>query len=157
MLHNWLHDTLKTSVIQAWAAFEVLAEDLWKAVIKARPQLEKRTKKEKNDSGHRSRTKIANLYRFTFRINNSDILKSVDSSQMHALAIARNVLVHSNGIVDAWFNRDRQGIAELDSFPRNNGDAIQFTGERVRTLVDPVTPLGFGLVKSMDEWLTAHP
>jgi hypothetical protein len=156
-LRDWLHDTLKTSVIQAWTAFEVLAEDLWKYVIAERPQLDARTKDEIRLSGHRSRRKIANLYRFTFRMDNVDILNSVDNTKVHALAIARNVLVHSGGNIDTWFNKDRQGIPELDCITeKDEGYAIQFSGELVRGLIDPVTPLGFGLVKSVDGWLTSH-
>ncbi len=149
-LHDWLHDILKTSLIQAWTAFEVLAEDLWKHVINARPKLDARTKSETSLSGHRSRKKITNLYRFTFRVDNADILSSVDSTKIHALAIARNVLVHSGGNIDDLFKRDRKGIPELDCIPQENeGYAIQFTGELVRHLVDPVTPLGFGPVPTM--------
>ena len=153
-----LHDVLKGSLAQSWTAFEILAEKLWSEVIRCRPALDTRTGKERHGSGHRSRTKIANLYKFTFRTDNADIIRAIDSPKVHALALARNVLVHAGGRIDTDFAKDRVGIRPLNCIrARKIGYPIQFTGRLVRRLVDPVIPLGFGLLRAVDKWLIRHP
>ena len=165
--HQAYHALLQSMVIQAWGAFEVMAEQLWNRVIKQRPSLNKLTAKEKRLSGPRSRTKLANLYRWTFRTDNGAILRVVDSKRVHSLAIVRNVLVHSGGRIDNVFIADRKN-AKKDFRPRGKmtplncirgnatGYKILFTGAMVRGLIDPVTPLGFDLVRAVDRWLNTH-
>ena len=93
--HGALHAQLQSLIIQAWTAYEVLAEDLWKQIIAKRPVLDTRTSNERKQSGFRSRSKLSNLYRWTFRPDNSAILSVTDSAPVHALAIMRNVVVHA--------------------------------------------------------------
>lgn len=168
-----LASSLEGMVILAWTAFEVLAEDLWKGVAKARPSLDTRKswpKKWQHAPGFRARSKIANLYRWTFKTDNSSILSVVDNSAVHSLAIVRNALIHSGGRIDELFQKDRKGIlvpppgSSLLPIPelkrikgKRIGYKIPFDGEMVRYFIDPVTPLGFQLVKAVDEWLTTHP
>ena len=165
--HSAYHALLQGIVIQAWGAFEVMAEDLWKRVIKHRPKLDTRSKNERWLSGPRSRTKLANLYRWTFRLDNRAILRPLDSKKVHSLAIVRNVLVHSAGQIDDWFVKDRKNSDRL-AIPKGKmrpldcirgtaiGYRIPFTGKLVRRLIDPVTPLGFDLVRAVDKWLVTH-
>lgn len=156
-LHQGLGALLEQMVIQAWTAFEVMAEQLWTRTIKQRPKLETRTKAERRDSNPRSRSKIPNLYRFTFRNDNDAILRILQSKRVHSLAIARNVLVHSGGRIDNWFIRDRKGMTPLKVIRgKRPGYRIAFTGRMVRHLIDPVTPLGFDLVRAVDKWLFDH-
>ena len=175
-MHDSLHSLLQTVIIQTWIAFEVLAEDLLKRVLKRRPSLDTRLSwhgDERQQSGYRSRGKIANYYRWTFRTDNADILAVVDTSAIHALAILRNSLVHCGGLVDKDFQDDRKGFfkgvvkskATAQRFPipelkrikgRAIGYRIPFTGSMVRSFVDPVVPLGFALVKAVDGWLHDH-
>lgn len=163
---------LEAMVISAWTAFEVLAEDLHSNVLRERPSLDTRnswTKEEKSNSSFSSRSKIANDYRFTFRKDNGDILASLDNPAVHALAILRNVLIHSGGKIDAGFQKHRTGFEVYPSkvkipIPQlklirgqSVGYRISLTGPIVRAFTDPVTPLGFDLVKSVDEWLVRNP
>lgn len=151
---------LQSMVIQAWTAFEVLAEDLWKEVTAKRPELIAGiTKAEWKKCGFKSAPKIANAYRYTFRPDNSgNIAWIVDHTVIKALAVARNVLVHSGGRIDEMFTKQRAIIPELNSIRgRKKGYLIPFTGSLVRRLVDPTTVLGFGLVRTVDEWLSANP
>jgi hypothetical protein len=156
-LSKALEGVLESVIIQIWRAFEVLAEDLWKRVVRRRPKLNNRTKQERHFSGHRSRTKIAKLYEYTFRHDNRAIMRAVDSKKIHGLAIARNVIVHSAGCIDEAFVKDRKdkgGITPLNCIRgKNLGYRIPFTGKIVRHLVDPVIPLGFDLVRAVDQWL----
>ncbi len=158
---------LQSMVIQAWGAFEVMAEDLWRRVVKQRPRLDTRTKDEKRWSGHRSRSKIAKLYSFTFRVDNKAIMRAVDGHRVHALGIVRNVLVHSGGVIDKTFADDRKPFSPKGEKQRGGkylkwvrgrrvGYKIPFTGTIVRGLIDPVTPLGFDLVRAVDQWLITH-
>ena len=155
---NALHGLLQSMVIQAWSAFEILAEDLWQRVNAKRPELRAAiTGKEWNTCGFKSRSRIANAYKLTFRVDNNDIARVVDNTALHALAIARNVLVHSGGRIDAMFIRDRKNIPELKRIKgRKEGYLIVFTGDLVRYLIDPLPSLGFGLVKAVDQWLILH-
>lgn len=151
------HALLQSMVIQAWGAFEVMAEDLWKRAIKQRPKLDNRTKNERRLSGHRSREKIAKLYEYTFRVDNIAILRLLRNRHLHSLAIVRNVLVHSGGAIDDWFVKDRRGMTPLKCIRgKALGYKIPFTGKMVRHLIDPVTPLGFNLVRAVDKWLVDH-
>ena len=166
-MYELLETILQSVVIQAWTAFEVLAEDLWTRVLRLRPKLETRTKDEKRWSGPRSRMKIANLYRFTFRADNAAIMRAVNGHRVHALAMARNVLVHNGGFIDKSFISDRKPVGPKGEKQRGGkylkairgrriGYKIRFTGPLVRSLVDPVTPLGFDLVRAVDRWLVIH-
>lgn len=164
---------LEGMIIQAWTAYEVMAVDLIKSLLKRRRSLDTRktwSPAEKEHSGFGSRSKIANYYRWTFRTDNAAILKNVDSPAVHALGIARNLLVHSAGCIDKSFQTHRLGfyagipslspllpIPELNKIRGNSiGYRVNFDGDFVRLLIDKVTPLGFGLVKYVDEWLTTH-
>lgn len=83
-------------------------------------------------------------------------------------------MVHSNGLIDPAFKRERAGLTKGITSRKNPGQRYQipelrrikgrvigyripFDGEMVRYFIDPVAELGFGLVKAVDEWLTAHP
>lgn len=113
-LHGWIHDLLKSSLIQTWTAYEVLASDLWRRVDAKRPELgAARSSKEKGLSGFKSRSRIADAYRYTFKVDNADILATVDNTAIHALGELRNVFVHSGGRIDKWFKDHRAPYPEL--------------------------------------------
>ena len=176
LFRNALDGLLKSMTIMAWTAFEVLAEDLLRGIFEARPSLDvRKTWKgdKRNAANFRSRSKIANYYRWTFDVDNAEILSVVDNSAVHALAILRNSIVHNGGRIDLTFQDDRKGLFKgIVNDPKNQprfpipeltrikgraiGYKIPFTGDMMRAFVDPVTPLGFGLVKAVDEWLTTH-
>lgn len=172
LMHDALFGMFESMIVQAWGAFEVLAEDLWKGVTKKRPALNTNSSwpgNWKNAPGFRARSRLANAYRWTFKIDNADILSVVDNTAVHALGIVRNVLVHSGGRIDPAYQKDRLGMlipppgTPLISIPelrkirgRKLGYKINFDGPLTRHFIDPVTPLAFKLVKSVDEWLIAH-
>ena len=170
--HRWLHELLKSAIIHAWTAYEVLAEDLWKGVVKKRPSLDNQkgwTDKQRGNAKFQNRHGIANFYRWTFSHDNLDIISVVDNPAIHALAILRNALVHSAGKIDERFQKDREGIKVFGSSIKINipqldqirgkkeGYELKFNGAMVRSLVDPAVSLGFQLVKSVDEWLIRNP
>jgi len=169
-----LEVVLESMIVQSWAAFEVLAEDLYLKAIGNRPSLDKRDawkmiRARNNQFGFQSRNKIANLYRWTFEPDNSTMLRVLDSPAFHALGIARNVLAHSAGLIDSDFQRHRKGVIVFgSSIPipipqfrrvrgRKIGYRIRFTGDFAKELINPVTILAFDLVKAVDKWFIDHP
>jgi len=170
--YNWIHDLLTSSIIQTWTAYEVLASELWEGVVKKRPSLDTRASWSRDQRSHSrftSRSGIANRYRWTFPMDNADILSVVDNPAIHALALVRNILVHSAGKIDGAFNGDRKGFKPWGSSKavripqlrvikwRKIGFKVPFSGPMVRHFVDPVLPLVFKLLQSVDEWLIRHP
>jgi len=158
-LHDSLHNVLKSALIQSWTAFEVLAEDLWKAAVSERPNLESAlTEKEKRAMGFRSRRKIRLAYQFTFKHNDVAIRSALKPSALDVLVVVRNVIVHSSGKVDDFFKRDSAGLSELDHFGiLPIGTAIAFDGVFVRSVIDCALPCGYALLKAIDDWLVANP
>lgn len=117
--HGALHGLLKSLVIQAWTAFEILSEDLWTLTTKQRPELENNiTKKEWRECGFRSIKKLRTLYAYTFRIDSSSIQSAMTDSSVEALSLLRNVLVHLGGKTDSEFISRGTGIAVLSQFAR---------------------------------------
>lgn len=154
------HAILQSMVIQAWTAFEVLAEDIWKRVNTKRPKLRAGITNRcwRKECGFRSTLKLSNTYRHTFRHDNVDILAAIDNTTVKALALARNVLVHSGGQIDEMFIKQRVGIPELRCIRgKKKGYSITFTGPLVRRLIDPTVVKGFDLVRAVDQWLISHP
>ena len=172
---------LESLVVQTWTAYEVLAEQLMRGALKERPKLDLRDTPQwkgakKAHSGFRSRSNIANYYRWVFETNSSEILAVVDSSAIHALGVLRNSLVHCGGTIDKQFKDDRKGffkgvppakehratapriaIPELALVKgKELGYRIRFTGELVSAFIFPVVSLGFDLVKAVDKWLYTH-
>jgi len=159
MLHEWLHDILKTALIQSWTAFEVLCEDLWKVAVTTYPALESSlTPKRRREMGFRSRNKIRLAYQFTFKTNDAAIKSALESSSIDSLAVLRNVIVHAGGKVDPFFTIDSAGLAELDQLRAlPSGTPIPFEGCFVRSVIDRVVPCGFALIRAVDDWLTTNP
>jgi hypothetical protein len=155
-LHGWLHDILKSALIQSWTAFEVLTEDLWKAAVKERPSLEPAlTKKEKREMGFRSRSKIRLAFEYTFK--DAAINSALKPSPIDVLAVIRNVIVHSSGSVDDSFKRDSAGFSELDHLRALPiGTPIALDGAFVRSVIDRALACGYALLKAVDEWLVAN-
>jgi hypothetical protein len=50
--------------------------------------------------------------------------------------------------------RDSKDISEVESFRAIGvGNKIALTGEMTRSLIDPVTVIGFELLQAVDDWL----
>ena len=157
--HGALHDLLKAMVLQAWTAFEVLAHDLWAQVVTLRPELRSQiSNNEWKKAGHRSLSKIGNLYSFTFRNDNLHILSIFDDQALKGLALTRNLIVHTGGRIDEQFKDQRKGLRSLYLIKQRKINAsIKLNGENVRAVVYPVTALGYSLVIAVDKWLHSHP
>jgi hypothetical protein len=154
-LYDSLHLLLESMIIQSWTAFEVLVDHLWRAAIAKKPDLLNSIPSNARRSiGFRSRSKIRFSYKETFRTDKRWIETILESHAIDSLALIRCVLVHSSGTIDDWFMRDSKDISEVESFRAIGvGNKIALTGEMTRSLIDPVTVIGFELLQAVDDWL----
>ena len=155
-LHGWLHDILKSVIIQAWSAFEVLAEDLH------------RLSREKHAPLFRSEAVSA---RYNFRglkslnaafvklfCRDSRIQNVVGSKEIKAVAVLRHLLVHKNGIIDRRFLEQCSEHPVVTDFAMfKEQQEVLINGEMVRSLVDPALRHGFELIRLVDDWMTDPP
>ena len=146
---------LKGMITGVWTAFEVLVEMVWVGAIQERPNLEESmTAADKKDTGFGSTRKFRNLYRGTFKTGGDDIFRVLEDTRIDALALTRNLIVHSGGKVDVAFDSRRVGLRELDCFSQITvGQHIQITGHIVRDLIGPISTMGFDLVRIVDLWI----
>jgi len=159
--HAALHAHLQSIIIQAWSAFEIVAEDLWKKCFaEGLSSIAMPTKQEmdRQKIGFRSRLKMRNGYFYVFNRDNAELASVLNNQGIDALSLMRNVLVHSAGTIDQRFLDDSDGIAALSPIRANGpGARIEVNGKLVRELVDPVILAGFNLVQALANWLYKHP
>ena len=156
-----LHGLLQTIVIQAWSAFEVLTEDLYRNCLDENLTSIKafdRKDANRHKLGFASRERIRNTYPFVFNIDNAAIKKPLSLDALDALALVRNVFIHKAGIIDQMFMDGSVNVNQLAALRGHGKDTeIQLTGGMVRALVDPVIPIGYDLLSAVDSWIFAHP
>lgn len=153
-------DAVLTGMVTGlWTAFEVLVEQTWNGVVKERPQLKSSmTNKERKQSGFRSLHRVRHLYGYTFRVNEADIFKVLNDDRIDALALTRNILVHTDGVIDEEFDERRKLIPALNCFTQvSRGDKIHLTGNIVCNFLEPIIALGFELVQCIGSWLASNP
>lgn len=159
--HGALHHILQLMVIQAWTAFEVMTDHLWRAATRERPSLlAKLSNTQRGKLGFRSRKKIRESYKMTFTVDGDPIQKLLSSQTVDELALIRCVLVHSAGNVDQWFIDDSFGVTTpMATHYRalGIGAEIQLKGDETRRLIDPVSKIGYDLLRAVDNWLLLHP
>jgi hypothetical protein len=142
-----------------WTSFEVLAEEIWNSAVLERPVLVAGiTEKEWKASGFRSIRKLRSLYGYTFRKDETGISKVLNDNRIEALALTRNIIVHTGGVIDEQFDRRRGSIEALSCFSITQlGEKIKVTGPIVHDLLRPVAILGLELFRAVDSWLVSHP
>ncbi len=156
-LEEGIDATLSAMVTGMWTAFEVVAEQVWHATDAARPHLKQALQGQRN-VGHRSALGIRRRYGFTFVVNGEDILRIVDDSKVEALALVRNVIVHTGGKRDGEFNTRAAPLSELNYFTAPNAPVkIKLTGQAVLNLIKPLPELGLNLAIAVDKWLLSNP
>ena len=160
-MHGSLHDLLQALAIQTWGAFEALAEDIYSNVLEEQlTSIAIPTDKEIEDNKLflTSRRAILRTYKYTFKVENSSIVKALKSRALVPLSLVRNLLVHKAGVIDQVFLNARNGIPVLLELRKPGKKApIELTGGSVRKLIDPVVPIGYELLNSVDRWISANP
>lgn len=163
-MHIALYDLVLTLIVQAWTAFEVMADHLWRALDKLRPQLfASLSNTKKKGFGFRSRKAIRRSYEMTLQEDNFAVTAAMNSSAIDALALIRCLIVHAAGKVDQWFlddSKDALGnpvseVAQYLALPI--GTPIEIPCGYARKLIDNVTPISFDLISEVDKWIVRHP
>jgi hypothetical protein len=73
---------------------------------------------------------------------------------LDALALVRNLIVHSGGIIDEQFLRRKADLPP--EAIANVGDQMPMDGALVEKLTKPAIQLGWDLIVAIDEWLAAR-
>jgi hypothetical protein len=146
---------IKHIAIQSWTAFETLTEDLVMEAVGAYPSLFANVPKDKLVFASKDRIRVA--YKVAFPIDNTSILKLTDDSAIDALALIRNLLIHSAGIVDQKFLTEAGKYQTMRKYRGLKiGATFPLDGAIVRSLVDGIVDNGIELVKAVDGWIRAH-
>jgi len=175
---------LVNALVGTWTAFETLSGDLWEAALNCHPhELSQFNGKPKGHeewkvaSGYLHKhgydltkvvgTVLKNQKRYSFG-QLSDIkkaykhafskgIKDIDAiigSDLRALEVVRNLLVHRAGIVDEKF------IGETKNMPRFSGlkvnDELPMTGDLVATLLSSTIGSSLELYSEVERWLASH-
>ena len=154
--HGALHGLLKSILIQAWTAFEVLAEDLHCGAREKHPECFTSNICSAKGYHFRRLGSLKESYKKAFG-NDFNINAVIESKEVKALAVVRHLLVHRNGIVDqAFLNQCSESpvVTNFSAFAANQ--EVLITGSMVRLLVDPTVRLGYKLIQSVDEWMTSR-
>lgn len=154
-MHNWLRGVVKSSIIESWTAFEVLAEDLHTYARQKHPEC---FSKEALQAKYRFRTErtlpvaYATAFEKTAAIDNS-----VWNPEVKTHALVRHLLVHRRGIVDDGLITQRQLTpATPELFQYKEGDEIVVVGQMARLLIDRTTESAYKLILAVSEWLAAR-
>ena len=150
---------LKNVLTLTWTAFETLSADLWRRVsTSGHSAIRVPTPKELEEKiSFITRSKILRSYRFLFPKDRIAFRSCLAGDDVNALAVMRNVLVHSAGVIDGGFMVQGSKVPMLMPFIALGIDAkIELDGSLVRDLVCPIIAKGFDLVSAIDNWLQTH-
>jgi len=145
-----LEAMLGAQVINLWTAFEALSEDLWNALLDARPSRLQVKKRRPLPSLLRVRDAYAEVFGMGDRYFSTP-LSSVD---VEALAAVRNVLVHAGGVVDSMFVDKHPLLPPELRLPL--GATVSLDGALVYKMTVPVIAVCISLIDAADRWLTDH-
>ena len=165
-LHDWLHSVLQSAVIQAWTAFEVLAEDLHSFTRQAY-SMYFRPEDYASKYYFQKRDKMRFSYERAF-MNDSDIGAALGDRKIDELSLLRNLIVHNRGIVDEKFRQQcEDAIQFVHSTPENTillkewsnlpiQHEFMFDGLLVRSVLDGTQAAAYQLLSAVDKWVTTH-
>jgi hypothetical protein len=145
-LDGAVRSVLESQITLTWTAFEILSEDLWKAIQALYPQCV--TLKPH----FRRLESIRETYKDLSPTSN-EINAILARSELRKLSLVRNLLIHKSGKVDQQF---LDGVAEISwgiSDPRDQ--LIDIHGGRVKELLNPVIDAAQELILAVDQWMTA--
>jgi hypothetical protein len=145
-------------LVSAWACIEVLAEQLYLGAEAAAPSKFPKFKNDKNRSngiGFRSRKKIRQSFKEGFGEPSLDNI--LESKNIDALALMRNVIVHNAAHSDTDFHDGLSSAApHLDMYLplKSSPGAVVITGELALSLVDLSFKSCCDLLTATDAWIT---
>jgi hypothetical protein len=146
---------LESVVIQAWTAFEVMAESVHSATLKNHSALFPANVLAKKAFHFRKLDNLFDAFQFAFS-NDSAISSAVVNGDVKRAALLRHLLVHKKGVVDD------SHILQCAQPPVVQPEAVKnvelkIVGELVFERLDPLIKRGCELIKAIDNWITYHP
>ena len=174
---------LKSIVVQGWTTVELMMEDLWVRAINSEPvKLSKYLKlPDRNksitlaelsmysfnlseDLGEFLKTKFnfssaddrTRAYETAFKMDAS-VASAAKDTTLQAFTHLRNVVAHSNGVIDTKFLGKAKGCKPLASLAQLGlGAKIPINGKLIDEFVWGSFQRGATLVKTVDDWLAKH-
>ncbi len=154
--HSAFENLLRTIIVNTSGAFQVLCEDLYdRALIEPSVQ----PISPQKDPGFASRNAVRTTYRKAFQ--SASINSHLEKPIVNALALLRNVMVHSMSKADGKF---LDGLG--DSMPENNpfpfldayrshakGDEVHVNGDQILEVIESIAVWGFDFAALIDSWL----
>ena len=175
---------LAALVTGIWTAFEAVAEGLWEASLNAHPRglAELRGKRNTSEDDRRILLTLLQKYEYDLSTHMGTLLKVrynfdrldsmrdayldafptsatevhqvVTSTALDTLALVRNLIVHSGGIIDAAYLRRKSHLPER--LLGEAGSAIELDGKIVAELVRPAIEAGQTLLQAVDRWILSN-
>lgn len=154
-LGEGLSAILSAMIVDSWTAFEVLSDMLWETSLSIKPDLISHltAKQKKEEIGSSSLKKIRSSFSHAFSTNGADIITSIDSTDIDALALVRNSIVHDSGVADKRFV-DNWKIKNLKA-PFDHivkSDPLILDGEIVYNLIHPCVSHGCKFLTAVEGW-----
>lgn len=173
---------MKSIIVQGWTVMEMMMEDLWVRAVNSEPvklsQHLKLPDKSKitlqelsgynfnlsGELGHYLKTKInfsmaderTNAYETAFKTD-MPVTSAAKEITFQALAHLRNVIAHSNGVIDTKFLHKAKCCKPLAPVAQLGLSAkISINGDLIAEFVWESFQRGATLVKTVDDWLVKH-
>lgn len=165
-LHGWLHAVLQNAIIQAWTAFEVLAEDLHLSVRQAY-SMNFNSDRVFSKYYFQKRDKLRSSYGKAFE-DDPDINAALGCPRIDELSLLRNLIVHKRGVVDGKFKEDCEKATLFTYCTAQNtallkewallpvGHEFLFDGLLIRTVLDGSQEAAYQLLSTVDKWIPLH-
>ena len=148
---------LGSVLVQAWTTFECLIRQVIQQSILQHPQcfpfLDIAQREKFTGGTFQKLDTIRSSYQAAFR-KASRVCNPINEQCVAALYYARNLLVHSSGIVDNQFRErcSRNGLTEWAELPV--GSTLEITGCTIESHVNANQRCGYNLLRAVDDWLT---
>jgi hypothetical protein len=152
---NWVGKSIEafnaSLLTQAWIAFEILSEDLWKAAQTMRP-----SRFPKSSGRFQSLAAIRRTYQQPFSANSNGVFNILNDPWLDYAAAVRNVLIHKNGKIDPEFRAQVAKLELPEVVSPVDGENFPLTGMLTATLVDHVFDRGLALIKAVHDWVLSN-
>jgi hypothetical protein len=89
-------------------------------------------------------------YALAFSSRNTKVIDAINSKELDALCVIRNLLVHKSGIADDLYIKHSNRLR----LPKAaKGDVVNIDGEIAISIIKPAFECGSNLLAAVDEWL----
>ena len=180
-----LHSVVRSVLVQAWTAFEVMAGDLWEGALNEHPHVlaglhEKSNsnrevplwvlQKHNFDLSNVMGTILKEKFNFTvladirkaylsaFSKKGLSVKTAIENDALDALSLLRNLLVHKAGMIDETFLRQAEKIPSLKYICScGEGVLAPLDGVSVAEFMGNAVVCAYDLIQAVDNWISSHP